>query len=115
MKPRFNGWKMDPEAKRIWVEALRSGEYNQVEGALFSANANGYCCLGLKCKLDGNLIHRKASGWYVDKTVKLNSANYNSGYINRDTIPQIVQDVLAQYNDEGKSFNWIAAYIDRYL
>lgn len=38
-----------------WVEALRSGEYKQVKGALRGVNRDGdpvgYCCLGVACEL----------------------------------------------------------------
>jgi hypothetical protein len=33
-----------------WVEALRSGEYNQITGRLRSQQ-DGFCCLGLLCDL----------------------------------------------------------------
>lgn len=36
---------MNPEVKKKWVEALRSGEYKQCRGALFKKGA--YCCLGV--------------------------------------------------------------------
>lgn len=32
-----------------WVEALESGEFGQVDGAL--RNDNGYCCLGVLCEI----------------------------------------------------------------
>lgn len=37
-----------------WLEALESGEYEQGEGRLVSAKANGtyeYCCMGVACAL----------------------------------------------------------------
>ncbi len=36
---------MDPEIKKLWIEALRSGEYEQCIGALH--DATGYCCIGV--------------------------------------------------------------------
>ena len=114
MRPRFNGWKMDPEQRRVWVEALRSGKYEQTGGQLFNGE-NAYCCLGVKCMLDGNLIDAQDFGRYVDKTIQVAEINWNSAYINIEVIPHDVQDALAGYNDNGKSFKWIAAYIDRYL
>lgn len=36
---------MNQEIKRLWVTALRSGEYKQAEGAL--KTEDGYCCLGV--------------------------------------------------------------------
>lgn len=34
---------------RKWVQALRSGEYNQTKGAL--QDVDGYCCLGVGCRI----------------------------------------------------------------
>lgn len=41
--------KMNQEVKKMWVEALRSGEYQQGKHHL---NDNGkFCCLGVLCDL----------------------------------------------------------------
>lgn len=40
---------MDADVKGKWLEALRSGEYEQTTGALRSTN--GYCCLGVLCEV----------------------------------------------------------------
>lgn len=37
--------------KKKWLEALRSGEYQQGEGHLFENDT--YCCLGVLCKIAG--------------------------------------------------------------
>lgn len=49
---------MNKEMKEKWVEALRSGEYNQGKGRLRQANQYGsyYCCLGVLRDLYPNLI-----------------------------------------------------------
>jgi len=41
---------MKPEIKARWVEALRSGKYEQGRGALRS-DTNQFCCLGVLCDL----------------------------------------------------------------
>lgn len=41
---------MDPNIKRLWIEALRSGKYRQGRGFLHSLNEE-YCCLGVLCAL----------------------------------------------------------------
>lgn len=41
--------KMKPEIKALWIEALRSGEYEQGRGQL-NMN-NHFCCLGVLCDL----------------------------------------------------------------
>lgn len=40
---------MQPEIKKAWIEALRSGAYAQTRGAL--KVSRGYCCLGVLCDL----------------------------------------------------------------
>ena len=40
---------MNEEIKRRWVEALRSGEYQQTTETLH--DVHGYCCLGVLCDL----------------------------------------------------------------
>ena len=44
------------EARRIWVEALRSGKYQQTQGRLareLEDGSIGYCCLGVACEVLG--------------------------------------------------------------
>lgn len=43
--------KLPVEFKTKWVEALRSGEYQQTKEYLHSEG--GYCCLGVACELTG--------------------------------------------------------------
>ena len=45
---------MDPALKAKWVEALRSGEYEQGRGALLRDGR--YCCLGVLCVVSGRKI-----------------------------------------------------------
>lgn len=40
---------MNKDVQRTWIEALRSGEYQQAQGALH--NEYGHCCLGVLCEL----------------------------------------------------------------
>lgn len=42
--------KMKPEIKAKWLEALRSGEFEQSTGALCEVDG-GYCCLGVLSEL----------------------------------------------------------------
>ena len=43
---------MDQDVKQEWIEALRSGDYEQGVGALRKANGTDtFCCLGVLCDL----------------------------------------------------------------
>jgi hypothetical protein len=47
---------MTPVTKQAWIDALRSGEFNQCTGALGKLNPEGginYCCLGVLATLAG--------------------------------------------------------------
>jgi hypothetical protein len=64
---------MNQEIKEKWVNALRSGDYEQGQGALRNLDGQ-YCCLGVLCDLYDK--HRMEdfgaeSSWTVD-TVSLN-------------------------------------------
>lgn len=102
--------KLPKKFKDKWVKALRSGKYLQSSGGLLSGR--GYCCLGVAAVVCG----------YTNEEIRV------CGWLSPDffpTTPQILQcdsDVenplakkLANFNDNGKSFKWIASYIERYL
>lgn len=42
---------MNKDVAVKWVKALRSGEYTQIGHTL--QNSQGYCCLGVLCKIGG--------------------------------------------------------------
>jgi hypothetical protein len=49
-------YKLDPEFKKLWVAALRSGEYQQTRQTLYRTEGDqdypaGMCCLGVACDL----------------------------------------------------------------
>lgn len=109
--------KLDPEFKKKWVEALRSGDYIQGQSQLhYSDFKDGdeidtidkYCCLGVACKVLG----------YTDKQI-LNYGNIPNSF---ELVPselkrgEDTQNTLVTMNDdEGKSFNEIADWIEKYL
>jgi len=41
---------MNPEVKKLWIEALRSGNYSQGKFSLRTKD-DKYCCLGVLCEL----------------------------------------------------------------
>ena len=50
----MRGTKMNQTAKAKWVEALRSGEFQQGQGSLKRLNSDGsfgHCCLGVLCEV----------------------------------------------------------------
>lgn len=53
MARRTASFSLLPSVKRDWVKALRSGKYAQTVGSLYNSGDNGFCCLGVLCKLTG--------------------------------------------------------------
>lgn len=97
---------MKASIKKIWLKALRSGDYKQGKGWLKQATDSktySYCCLGvLKDAVPGL---RRATR----EEVLAPSALKKVG------LTQAEQTKLADMNDAGKSFKTIAAYISRFL
>ena len=92
---------MDAEIKRKWVEALRSGKYEQCKGHLRQNDA--FCCIGVL----GAIQHINFESLRLD-TSRL-PKHYGAGL----EISKQMQ--LASMNDEGTSFVKIADYIEEHL
>ena len=108
-----------------WVKALRSGRYAQGKGQLLTTNhIDRFCCLGVACDLfqpKGYFEQvRHASGdnlWYFfDQGDPPETGNWS-------TLPKSLQNELGlddgtvcnlqNFNDEGKTFRWIANWLER--
>ena len=78
---------MNKLIKKLWLEALRSGEYKQGQDKL-KRNDNSFCCLGVLCDL-----HRK-------ETQGKDWDNSNCYYGEDNYLPPSVQDwaELFEYN-----------------
>lgn len=112
--------KMNPEVKEKWVEALRSGRYEQGRGQLIlerKDKSREYCCLGVLADIIApeRITTRDKSrtgALMVDGAFAVLSTEI----CQKVGLEYDLQDTLANYNDQRKkSFNWIAAYIERYL
>lgn len=62
------------EARKLWIDALRSGEYTQTKSVLHDLTDGGYCCLGVACDVyqkhvGGLTIEDKetvtGNGWFI--------------------------------------------------
>jgi hypothetical protein len=112
---------MNPEIKKRWVAALRSGEYRQGEGVLRTPT-DKHCCLGVLCDLVDPTAwvtpdNSDNSADYV--WVKNNYRAYTSiglEALNSIGLTPEKQDNLIDLNDrEGRSFAEIAQYIEEQL
>jgi hypothetical protein len=108
------------EARKLWVEALRSGDYPQTTGTL--RDEHGYCCLGVACEIAvQNGVIKPATATcglryvygYADgvlpRSVKqwLGLATADGGFLTYD------RTSLARMNDAGAPFEDIADVIER--
>lgn len=117
---------MDPKIKAIWIEALRSGEYEQAVGALRQEDPIRFCCLGVLCDVLGTdwtnsggalygvpvrsnaQFDRRENTWKGDD-------NLSENMLSTVRLSQNEQAKLAKMNDRGRSFAGIADYIEKNL
>ena len=103
------------EARKIWIDALRSGDYEQTRNNL--QDENGFCCLGVACLLAekhaGIHLQRDEEGFIKGKTLKeqrpvagwLGLNGFIGGYADGN-------GWLASDNDGGMSFEELADIIE---
>ena len=111
---------MNPRIKQLWINALRSGSYQQGRGRL--RGEDGFCCLGVLCDLhprsklewkqrDGNWSYLGDHVHYPPRKIwEWASALDCKGMPTRGPADEVE---LAKMNDRGASFNDIADFIEQ--
>lgn len=134
---------MKPEIKKLWIDALLSGEYEQGRGVLCRNNLDGtteWCCLGVLTDLavkagivmeitmsDSN-DPNNPNAVFFDGTheklpvkvqqwsgVETDLGEYSYEDINIDDEDIVVDQTLAENNDEGQDFEFLARIIESYF
>ncbi len=89
--------KMNPEVKKLWVDALRSGEYQQGRDYLMMTTPDGieYCCLGVLTELynklfPGNLSYEKLENGAIQVRDEMNKY----GLFTQKTNSYLIEPVL---------------------
>jgi hypothetical protein len=110
--------KMDPYIKQLWIEALRSGRYEQGTGVLRNTN-NEYCCLGVLCDIYDD------QGWGQPNDYMYPYFGYEeflplevqqwAGVTREGELSSAENHTLAYFNDMGSSFEKLADLIEEYL
>lgn len=97
--------------QKIWVEALRSGQYKQ--GRDFLCQDNHYCCLGVANDVF-NL--QETSNSYLEDTFReIGLKTCHGSFILDDNVSEFPGYLsLASMNDKGCSFLEIADAIEKY-
>ena len=109
---------LDPELKKNWLAALRSGDYVKGNHRLCTIDSDGdrYCCLGVLYEI----LHGK-DGWnesrfddltqsYVRVTALDSSVTFGHSVI---TDPHVGE--LAALNDNSDTFDPVIRYIENHL
>jgi hypothetical protein len=105
------------EVKDKWVEALRSGKYQQGKFALRRIDET-YCCLGVLCHVAPGVtwgpwpIHEKHQAYFGD--------DCGTGYLPANLLLAVglsdqEQRFLGGMNDRGTDFTEIADWIEKHL
>jgi len=114
--------KLTKKFKEKWIAALRSGSYEQGKSYLF--DGEGYCCLGVACALVGvqdSLMEDRSWPWYLKgylpnnfpKLLLEDITNYNPDHPTSRQKTPVTK--LAAMNDHGRSFKYIANWIEKNL
>lgn len=108
----MRGRLMDELVKAKWVEALRNGGYIQAKGKLKSQETKGcdteYCCLGVLMEIQDEEFTQE----------RLEEGMPDAKFLDVMGMPMDnngawgVAGELAEMNDKGKTFKYIADYIE---
>lgn len=122
--------KMNPEVKQKWIDALRSGKYEQGSEKLRSVS--GYCCLGVLCDLyaqehdtQWEFTHPMDYWYFGDRSEYLPEPVMDWAGLNSHN-PKMRVDVdeectwphyeeIANLNDRGYTFNDLSNMIEDQL
>ncbi len=128
--------KLPPEFKAQWLEALRSGKYQQTRHYLHSKKG-GFCCLGVACDMIGVKWSSPTTFDEDDDTEVEIETHYITKGGGSDELPSdkdlpkevidclnqrdadrykgSLMDYLANMNDNGETFTQIADWIEENL
>jgi len=109
---------VNSEVKQKWLDALRSGEYEQ--GQAYLRTPKGYCCLGVLCDLaaKAEVIPEpeleNGAYWYDgDRYYLSRKVQEWAGLEFNNPSSETASDALANLNDEGLTFTQIADFVER--
>lgn len=107
---------MEPEIKKAWIKALRSGKYLQGRNALrkptIDKNKDQFCCLGVLCDIIDSSKWEKPKD-YCHFEWNECSAFLHSSISKEQNISNLIEEKLIKMNDDGHSFDEIASYIEK--
>lgn len=99
---------MNPELKAKWLEALRSGRYQQGKTCLRAGDA--FCCLGVLCDVSeqGKWTDGDSTRYFTVTDQGAYCLFPPTGWLGRE-----MSNAIVNMNDEqGKTFNEIADWLE---
>jgi hypothetical protein len=88
---------MKTEIKEKWVNALRSGEYEQGQGVLRSSDK--FCCLGVLCDLYLNEVLDPDSYWQTDEFGKTWFTSFDRERGEDYDVEEFLPDVVIEWSE----------------
>jgi hypothetical protein len=124
--------KLTPESKALWLEALRSGDYEQTTGMLHRLGGEdfeGWCCLGVLCDIAPNIDreevlrgsdevdgpHEDFDGCSTSPSRKVWQWAVGSTDITLSEMFEQANALISMNDDQCKSFSEIADWIEENL
>lgn len=104
---------MNKEVKKAWLDALRSGKYEQARSTL-NNGSGGFCCLGVLCDIS-KLGHWNKRHEYVVDGLAQSVLLTTCGVKEVAELTEQEARQLASMNDRGYTFKRIADYIEKHL
>lgn len=105
---------MNAEWKAKWLEALRSGSYQQGKGTL--RYKGEFCCLGVLCDISGMGVWEETGCGFAYQVIEEAERGHLPDVVRRATeLEWEMQTRLSGMNDEGWTFQKIADHIEEAL
>lgn len=110
--------KMNPEMKKRWLDALRSGKYTKGKGALRQRveGSSSFCCLGVAVDifLPGvRWVYAGSSGYaYCDEDGGRFTGLVGDGLMREMNLSHEHAENLAWVNDHSPTFDDVIRYIE---
>ncbi len=99
-----------------WIEALRSGNFKQVGGALRSYD--GFCCLGVACEVYKKELHGKWIKYETRNIFRTDDFETTTGCLGPKLLKLLgltgkqETELIGMNDSGGKTFNEIADYLE---
>lgn len=121
--------KLNKTVKKLWLEALESGEYEKGQRALLGHRdgEDHFCCLGVLCDLYARTHPKTGAGfdvWPGEMRPGVDSYFYSSGSVKYGTpalpprvvskwanLSDLAMDALIKLNDSQKTWRGVIRYI----